>query len=561
MIDAAGTTKYTYYAGGLLNTEDGPWSSDTVTYTYNNRLRASLSLQQPTGTWNNGYTWDAAHRLSTETSPAGTFTYTYQSPGALVKKLALPNTSYITNTYDSVARLTGTYLDNSSNTVLDKSENLYNTGNQRIRLTRTDGSYYTNSYDNIGQLVWADSTVAGEDRGYLYDAAWNLNKRTNNGATTTFTVDTKNQLTNGPSGPFTYDTNGNLTSSASGYISYLYDAENQLVTWGGLSSPTNDFSWRTDFVYDGRGRLRKRTESFYQSDAWGVVTETRYVYDGMRVIQERNGFNNAPLVSYARGSDLSGNFEGAGGIGGLLARSHAYQSGSGSWTNHNYYHADGGGNITYMVNTNQSVVASYRYDPFGNTISSSGTLADANVYRFSSKEFHVNSGMYYYGYRFYDPNLQRWLNRDPLAEKGHKAFRRACVQCNSSLCKELNVYRYCVNSPTLKYDAFGLDAEDCQEQLGKDMADIAKEGAKCAAEATGTGLAGAFVSIIAVGVGWIATETPTGGYVAGGIVAVGWGAVDLCLYKRCMNKVHKKEAAAKKRYDDCMKKAEDNEVQ
>jgi hypothetical protein len=91
----------------------------------------------------------------------------------------VPNTSYITNTYDSVARLTGTYLDNSSNTVLDKSEYLYNAGNQRIRHTRTDGSYYTNNYDNIGQLKWADSTVA-EDRGYLYAAAWNLSVRTNN---------------------------------------------------------------------------------------------------------------------------------------------------------------------------------------------------------------------------------------------------------------------------------------------------------------------------------------------------------------------------------------------
>src|SRR5205809_5140641 len=41
-----------------------------------------------------------------------------------------------------------------------------------------------------------------------------------------------------------------------------------------------------------------------------------------------------------------------------------------------------------------------------------------NVYRFSSKEIHVNSGLYYYGYRWYAPNLQRWLNRDPLGEPG-----------------------------------------------------------------------------------------------------------------------------------------------
>ncbi|MBP7825185.1 MAG: Colicin-E3 [Verrucomicrobia bacterium ADurb.Bin118] len=31
---------------------------------------------------------------------------------------------------------------------------------------------------------------------------------------------------------------------------------------------------------------------------------------------------------------------------------------------------------------------------------------------------HANAGLYYYGYRFYEPNLQRWLNQDPLEEFG-----------------------------------------------------------------------------------------------------------------------------------------------
>jgi len=49
MVDAAGTTKYAYYAGGLLWTEDGPWSNDTVTNRYNGaRLKSGLVLQQPT---------------------------------------------------------------------------------------------------------------------------------------------------------------------------------------------------------------------------------------------------------------------------------------------------------------------------------------------------------------------------------------------------------------------------------------------------------------------------------------------------------------------------------
>jgi RHS repeat-associated protein len=64
------------------------------------------------------------------------------------------------------------------------------------------------------------------------------------------------------------------------------------------------------------------------------------------------------------------------------------------------------------------MAASYRYDAYGNTVTASGSLAGANVYRFSSKEFLVNSGLSYYGYRFYDPNLQRWLNRDPIGEEG-----------------------------------------------------------------------------------------------------------------------------------------------
>src|SRR5437899_273674 len=125
---------------------------------------------------------------------------------------------------------------------------------------------------------------------------------------------------------------------------------------------------------------------------------------------------NTPTVSYTRGNDLSVSLEGAGGIGGLLARSE--YNGSGGWTNHACYYADAGGNVTSMLDANQSVVASYRYDPFGNLISSSGSLAGANTYRFSSKEFHVQSGMYYYGERFYDPNLQRWINQDPLGEYG-----------------------------------------------------------------------------------------------------------------------------------------------
>src|SRR6266496_3227424 len=116
-LDSVGTTKYTYTAAGQLLTEDGPFASDTVSNTYVDRLRTGLSLQQPTGAWTNGFGWDAAKRLTNVTSQAGSFNYSYLSPRAfLVSKLALPNGAYITNTYDSVARLTTNYLKNSVDT-------------------------------------------------------------------------------------------------------------------------------------------------------------------------------------------------------------------------------------------------------------------------------------------------------------------------------------------------------------------------------------------------------------------------------------------------------------
>jgi len=55
------------------------------------------------------------------------------------------------------------------------------------------------------------------------------------------------------------------------------------------------------------------------------------------------------LVTYTRGVDLSGSLQGAGGIGGLLARTDA--------TGSTFYHADGAGNITALMDGNQNIVA------------------------------------------------------------------------------------------------------------------------------------------------------------------------------------------------------------
>jgi RHS repeat-associated protein len=341
--------------------------------------------------------------------------------------------------------------------------------------------------------------VSSEDRGYQYDTAWNLNRLTNNGTLLVFQVDVKNQLTNAYSAANIFDGNGNMTSGTNGHQAFVYDDENRLVQWFSYLFSSNNLAGgdhQTVFAYDGLGRLRKRLEYVYNSGgakapggaeapleegesmgmlagaSWQLDSETDYIYDGRRVIQERNG-SNTPTVSYTRGSDLSGSLEGAGGIGGLLARSSGYSSGN--WTSHAYYHADGNGNITCLINSSQSVVASYRYDPFGNTLSQSGSLASANVYRFSSKEIHVNSGMYYYLYRFYVPGLHRWLNWDPMGESGG-----------------INLYGYVYNSPLNYVDPDGEQAVALPLTLTTPTSPNPINLAFCAGAAVGTGLCLAF---------------------------------------------------------------------
>ncbi|MGH7953326.1 MAG: hypothetical protein ACREFE_15630, partial [Limisphaerales bacterium] len=137
-----GSTFFTYTLSGQPQSEGGLWPNDTVTRTYNNRLRSSLTV----GSYSADYTFDTAHRLQTIASSTGTYDYTYH-PGIggsysspLVQTITLPNGMSITNGYDNGGRLTATMLLNSSQGIVDSEQYGYNADNWRTNQIRFDGS-------------------------------------------------------------------------------------------------------------------------------------------------------------------------------------------------------------------------------------------------------------------------------------------------------------------------------------------------------------------------------------------------------------------------------------
>jgi RHS repeat-associated protein len=102
-----------------------------------------------------------------------------------------------------------------------------------------------------------------------------------------------------------------------------------------------------------------------------------------------------------------------------------------------YYTTDHLGSVREMTDSSGAIRARYDYDPYGRITKVSGDLESdfgyAGYYR------HQASGLNATLYRFYDPEIGRWLSRDPLGEEGG-----------------LNLYAYVENDPVNWIDPLGL---------------------------------------------------------------------------------------------------------
>jgi len=207
---------------------------------------------------------------------------------------------------------------------------------------------------------------------------------------------------------FTYDDDGNLTSD--GRWNYTWDAENRLISMEARPTVPIEAKLRLEFAYDYMGRrIQKKVYNWnVPTSTYQLQSTTKFVYDGWNLGAELDG-NNVLLRGYAWGNDLSATLQGAGGAGGLLFIN------EGGTTYYTGY--DGNGNVALLIkNDDSTTVASYDYDASGRITKAVGSYVTHNRFTFGTVYTDQETGLFYYGYRYFDPELGRWLSRDPLTE-------------------------------------------------------------------------------------------------------------------------------------------------
>jgi RHS repeat-associated protein len=154
------------------------------------------------------------------------------------------------------------------------------------------------------------------------------------------------------------------------------------------------------------------------------ATVTNYLYDGKLPVIERNS-SNVTQVTYTN------SLGGAGGIGGVVSQK------LGTITYWYHFVHNGTGNVSHLTDSAGSVAQKYNFEAFGNVVAKTGSLVNSRL--FQTKEANAKSGLIYFGARWYNPTLGRWLSPDPLG-----------------IVDGPNIYAYLNNDPVNKTDPWGL---------------------------------------------------------------------------------------------------------
>ena len=109
------------------------------------------------------------------------------------------------------------------------------------------------------------------------------------------------------------------------------------------------------------------------------------------------------------------------------------------------------GDIVSIYSSNKVEVVQYRYDAWGNTVSITGSLASTigqiNPFRYRGYYYDTETGFFYVGSRYYDPEIGRFINADIPEMAAMGLFTGDVLSTN--------LFAYCVNNPVMNYDPTG----------------------------------------------------------------------------------------------------------
>ena len=121
-----------------------------------------------------------------------------------------------------------------------------------------------------------------------------------------------------------------------------------------------------------------------------------------------------------------------------------------------YYHPDHLGSVSVVSNHKGEPYERVEYLPFGEVwIEETDPATGYIPFRFTSKEYDEETGLYYHGARYYEPRLSRWMSADPAGFALINPNRRG-----HSVIEAANWYSYTSNNPVKYVDPTGGEGKE-----------------------------------------------------------------------------------------------------
>jgi insecticidal toxin complex protein TccC len=231
-----------------------------------------------------------------------------------------------------------------------------------------------------------------------------------------------------------FDANGNLRELQVGQA-LEWDLRNQLTVVRPVvrSSAEDDYE---RYIYDGGGqRVRKLRAN--QTSARTLISEVRYL-PGVEIRSHGGTGEILHVINAGAGSNSV-----------QVLHWVAQKPGDIANDQVRYSLNDHLQSSTLELDQNADLISQEWYYPFGGTAcfaARSATEAKYKTVRYSGKERDA-TGLYYYGFRYYAPWLQRWINPDPAGDLDG-----------------LNRYRMVNNSSITYFDSNGLGKKPANER-------------------------------------------------------------------------------------------------